>query len=572
MLDGFTVSHFRNFAEEPQAVKPLARINIFIGSNNSGKSNVLRFVERVLSPLLTPGRSSAIKLTRADAPRQGGSATHHVVFATVEGMIASLQNSVSAWQPRWSEELRKHGDQDGLLALPISSQSVTAGHYFARESPLPDNLNPGYWQAMWRALTGASSSGDLPRHWYPGVMDKLIQHVMQSVEPYYIPSFRQIPTRLPEDFGSEYTHAVSESRHIIDDLAELALPAWDEQHKRESFEKLRSFIGQVIDDPDVAIEIPADRTTINVNTGGTFLPIEALGSGVHEVVILAAEIVLRRNSTILLEEPEIHLHPNLQRRFMQFLVEETENQIFITTHSAGIIDTPQARVFGVDNVPPARVSPLVTSQDKFRACREMGYKASDLLQSNSIIWVEGPSDRIYVRQWIKDAAPELVEGVHYSIMFYGGKLLSALSAVDDAAFTDFISILPINRHPAVIMDSDLGWSAQSLRGTKQRVIDELKSVRGISWVTAGREIESYYDYSSRNAAVRAVHRKARALSGGKNRYAKPLNFIDDGGQTVTKGFDKIAIANYLVQSVGSPNSFDFSERIAQLVAFIRVAN
>jgi AAA15 family ATPase/GTPase len=50
VLYGFTISNFRNFGDSEQWISPLGRVNIFIGSNNSGKSNVLRFVKRILTP------------------------------------------------------------------------------------------------------------------------------------------------------------------------------------------------------------------------------------------------------------------------------------------------------------------------------------------------------------------------------------------------------------------------------------------------------------------------------------------------------------------------------------------
>jgi hypothetical protein len=55
-----------------------------------------------------------------------------------------------------------------------------------------------------------------------------------------------------------------------------------------------------------------------------------------------------------------------------------------------------------------------------------------------VIWVEGPSDRIYIRHWLKLADAHLTEEVHFSIMFYGGKLLSHLSAgeTDGAQFKE----------------------------------------------------------------------------------------------------------------------------------------
>ena len=69
-------------------------------------------------------------------------------------------------------------------------------------------------------------------------------------------------------------------------------------------------------------------------------------------------------------------------------------------------------------------------KEKSIICNDLGYKASDLLQTNSIIWVEGPSDRIYINFWLNEIDDSLVEGVHYSIMFYGGRLFSHLTADD----------------------------------------------------------------------------------------------------------------------------------------------
>ena len=63
--------------------------------------------------------------------------------------------------------------------------------------------------------------------------------------------------------------------------------------------------------------------------------------------------------------------------------------------------------------------------------RSLGYRASDLLQANAIVWVEGPSDRIYLLHWLREVAPDLVEGVDFSIAFYGGALLKRLSGAED---------------------------------------------------------------------------------------------------------------------------------------------
>ena len=43
-IDGFGISSYRSFGEELQLIGPCNKINFIIGQNNSGKSNVLRFL------------------------------------------------------------------------------------------------------------------------------------------------------------------------------------------------------------------------------------------------------------------------------------------------------------------------------------------------------------------------------------------------------------------------------------------------------------------------------------------------------------------------------------------------
>src|SRR5580704_462258 len=44
MLRGFAIGGYRSFGGNVQLIGPFEKINLFIGSNNSGKSNVLKFL------------------------------------------------------------------------------------------------------------------------------------------------------------------------------------------------------------------------------------------------------------------------------------------------------------------------------------------------------------------------------------------------------------------------------------------------------------------------------------------------------------------------------------------------
>lgn len=56
---------------------------------------------------------------------------------------------------------------------------------------------------------------------------------------------------------------------------------------------------------------------------------------------------------------------------------------------------------------------------------DLDVRASDILQSNGIIWVEGPSDRVYIKHWLEIlGSGDIEEGRDYQFLYYGGRLLS----------------------------------------------------------------------------------------------------------------------------------------------------
>lgn len=72
-----------------------------------------------------------------------------------------------------------------------------------------------------------------------------------------------------------------------------------------------------------------------------------VGKGISQVLPIIAAVHGERNKLILIEQPEIHLHPKLQADLMDVVIEgldQTENKYFIETHSENLLLRVQRKV------------------------------------------------------------------------------------------------------------------------------------------------------------------------------------------------------------------------------------
>jgi putative ATP-dependent endonuclease of OLD family len=200
------------------------------------------------------------------------------------------------------------------------------------------------------------------------------------------------------------------------------------------------------------------------------------------------------------EELENNIHPALLRRLNDYIYRSALENDFLyvlTTHSNVLIDQfskqSDAQIIHVthkDSV--ATCMTAKTYIENNGILDDLDVRASDLLQANGIIWVEGPSDRIYLNKWINLWSDgELKEGTHYQIIFYGGRLLSHLSTDAPDDVDSGISILNANRNAIMLIDSDKRTQQTPINQTKQRIKDEFLAMEAYCWITKGKEIENY---------------------------------------------------------------------------------
>lgn len=278
------------------------------------------------------------------------------------------------------------------------------------------------------------------------------------------------------------------------------------------------------DDPDRALsKIIAKEVFVKNKSDGT--KITDLGSGIQQAVLigLLEKNLIRQNKTniLLFEEPESFLHPSAQRELflkLSNLTKRPSTQGIFSTHSAAIVDSANLSSlivikkdleFGITDVFPFSPPDAgVFNQKEFaRLELEKTFQNSEIFFSELVVFVEGRSDQLVLREAIRKKFPELAYKI--TIVDVGGS-----GSVD--LFINFISSFRNRDGYAFKWISML--DKDSLKGTKatHNACKKIKLSEPINWTKvdslADKEISLNGQSVNRNIARLTIKQINKNLS------------------------------------------------------------
>ena len=440
--------------------------NLIIGKNNSGKSTVLEGLSWLYS-------SEEEKVANLKPSSIG--------YKTVltKGFVDGYSSSFSVG-----------GLNDFLYERKVEVRIPTSGSFFHPECSFVDE----------KPLSFRSWDGTTLK---PNMFD-LGNEINRSVERGHIDCIAAERNIVEEEGKSKSVEIRRDGKGITNWLYSKLNSAENRNEKVKP--KLLKYLNDLLCGESVFenIQVLQNKNTnweVYLTENGNHIPLSEMGSGIKTllfVVVLLTkyEIGPKEKTFFLFEELENNLHPKVFRRLLEQIYDfSVKNSItvFVTSHSSSAIDffydKPDSSIYHVSrNKDGSSIRLIDNAKGRIDLLSDLGIRPSDILLSNGIIWVEGPSDRIYINKWIGVVDDSLVENRDYSFMYYGGRILSHYSLEESK---DLLSILKTNTNSAIVMDSDKRSDDDEINETKKRVLDDFKKHEMLCWVTEGKEIENY---------------------------------------------------------------------------------
>lgn len=498
MAVDIAIKNYRCFPDSKPARIALSRgFTALIGANNSGKSSLLKFFFefRSLFSMLSSPTSNLIDALEGNA--QGFSRASSIVdddevFSNTNGRNLEIDFEFGA----------------------ASAQSVEGGLHALRRVGLTLPRGANTWVGTLDVAggqlerTALDFEGTLLRHKGHARVDlaEFFQVCRNLSKTLYVGPFRNA------------INVGSNDNYFDIQVGQAFIRAWKEfksgtpKRRNEAAYALTEDIKAIFGFTDLQINPSPDDTTLQVFINGKSYRLPELGSGMTQFIILLANAAVREPSYILIDEPELNLHPSLQLDFLTTLASYASEGIIFGTHSIGLARASADRIYSLRSVAEgeSEVTELERTPRLSEFLGEMSFSGYRELGFDKVLLVEGVTDVKTIQQFLR-----LHKKDHEIVMLpLGGSQM--IAAGREAELEE---IRRISQNVCALIDSERAEPNAPLSPDRQAFVEACVKAGMPCHVLKRRGTENYL---SDGAVKRWKGDKYRALGPYESRREAPL--------------------------------------------------
>ncbi len=294
MLDHIELDNFRGFAHH---TLPLAPLTVIVGQNNAGKSTIVEAL-RLLSLAISRSASVAYKALPAWAGRPKREYGISPSLRNVEIEFSTLTHQYAA-------------PPSTATVVPASGVSLTA---FIDNARLFVVLRNPAGEVV--KTQGAARALGMPQ---VAILPQIgpVQKKEEILRADYVRAALDSPLA-----SLHFRNQINVLFELFDDFRNIVEETWP---------------GVRVESLDGQGGIPRDSLYLWVRNGGFVGEVGVMGHGLQMWLQTMWFLTRARNAgTIILDEPDVYMHPDLQRRLIRFLRGRFP-QIIVTSHSVELV-------------------------------------------------------------------------------------------------------------------------------------------------------------------------------------------------------------------------------------------
>lgn len=373
-----TLSHYRCFHDTSPVSLLLesGKTTALVGKNNAGKSALMRFFYELKSALENYPSGSWVEM----AP----------------GVIQTRTASDPVLGTRYglSDLLDLYPDRDSSKSVRFSFESPGVRCEFEISKPSAHHAH-----GLVKTLTVD-----------PEVLDQTAEIVSQFQNTLYFGAHRNL---VNEGAGGSGYFDLSVGTAFTSEWDYLK--NGNDSQNAASALRAERLIAELLEWPSLSINASSDKKQIFLTRDGiNRFAISELGAGISELIICIVTSAIKKPSWIFIDEPESHLHPALQMKFLEALTLLASHGVIFTTHSIGLARTCADSIFVIEQDAMGRSSlrSFESVQNFSQLMGELSFAQLHELGFNKLLLCEGVSEiktlRQILRHWKLDGSVMIV--------------------------------------------------------------------------------------------------------------------------------------------------------------------